>query len=135
MRSLLSTRYSAGAFNTAMLLLRIVAGGLMLKHGYDKMVHFEETASHMMNFMGLGAKATTALLIFAEFFCSLLVILGLFTRLACIPLIIAMFVAVYVAHKGQVFGDGQTATLFLLAFLVLLLTGAGKVSVDAMTGK
>jgi putative oxidoreductase len=61
--------------------------------------------------------------------------LGLFTRLACIPLIIVMVVAVYKAHNGQVFGEGQTAALFLLAFLVLLLTGAGKVSVDAMTGK
>ncbi len=135
MRKLLSTHYSAGAFNTAMLLLRIVAGGLMLKHGYDKMVHFEETASHMMNFMGIGSKATTALLIFAEFFCSLLVIIGLFTRLACIPLIIAMTVALVKAHHSDFFGEGQTATLFLLCFVVLLFTGAGKVSVDSMIGK
>jgi putative oxidoreductase len=135
MKRLLSTRYSAGAFNTAMLLLRIVAGGLLLKHGYDKMVHFEETASHMMNLFGIGQKATTALVIFAEFFCSLLVILGLFTRLAAIPIIITMAVALFKAHNGDFFGAGQAAALYLICFVVLLLVGAGKVSVDSMTGK
>lgn len=135
MKSLLSTRYSAGAFNTAMLLLRIVMGGLLLKHGYDKMVHFEETSAHMMNFLGIGTKATTALVIFAEFFCSLLVIIGLFTRLACIPIIITMCVALFMAHNGDFFGQGQAATLYLIGFVVLLLVGAGKVSVDSMIGK
>lgn len=135
MSKLLSTHYSAGAFNTAMLFLRITAGGLMLVHGYDKMVHFNETASHMMNFMGIGSKATTALVIFAEFFCSLLVILGLFTRLACVPLIICMGVALLKAHNGDFFGQGQVAALFLICFIVLLLLGAGKVSVDSMIGK
>ena len=114
MRKLLSTQYSAGAFNTAMLFLRIVAGGLMLVHGYDKMVHFNETAANMMNFMGIGSKASTALVIFAEFFCSLFIILGLFTRLACIPLIICMSVALFMAHNGDFFGKGPVAALFLV---------------------
>ena len=135
MRKLLSTHYSAGAFNTVMLFLRIVAGGLMLVHGYDKMVHFNETSAHMMNFMGIGSKATTALVIFAEFFCSLFIILGLFTRLACIPLIICMSVALFMAHNGDFLGKGQVAALFLISYVVLLFVGAGKVSVDSMVGK
>ena len=135
MRKLLSTHYSAGAFNTAMLFLRIVAGGLMLVHGYDKMVHFNETAANMMNFMGIGSKATTALVIFAEFFCSMLVILGLFTRLACIPLIICMGVALFMAHNGDFLGKGQMAALYLVCYVVLLFVGAGKVSVDSMISK
>lgn len=135
MKKLLSTKYSAGAFNTAMLFLRIVAGGLMLVHGYEKMVHFNETAAQMMNFMGIGSKASTALVIFAEFFCSMLLILGLFTRLACIPLIICMSVALFMAHNGDFLGKGQVAALFLICYVVLLLLGAGKVSVDSMIGK
>lgn len=135
MRKLFSTNYSAGAFNTAILFLRIVAGGLMLVHGYDKMVHFNETAAQMMNFMGIGSKASTALVIFAEFFCSMLLILGLFTRLACIPLIICMSVALFMAQNGDFLGKGQVATLFLICFIVLLLVGAGKASVDSMIGK
>jgi putative oxidoreductase len=135
MRKLLSTHYSAGAFNTAMLFLRIVAGGLMFVHGYDKMVHFHETAAHMINFMGIGSKASTALVIFAEFFCSMLVVLGLFTRLGCIPLIICMSVALVKAHNNDFLGEGQVATLFLICFVVLLFVGAGKVSVDSIIGK
>lgn len=135
MRKLLSTNYSAGTFTTAMLFLRIVAGGLMLVHGYDKMVHFNETAGQMMNFMGIGSKASTALVIFAEFFCSILLILGLFTRLACIPLIICMSVALFMAHNGDFLGKGQIAALFLICYIVLLFVGAGKVSVDSMIGK
>ncbi len=135
MKKLLSTQYSAGAFTTAMLLLRIVIGVLMLKHGYDKLVDFNGTASQMMNLFGIGQKATTALVIFAEFFCSILIILGLFTRLACIPLIITMAVALFVAHNGDFFGKGQAATLYLVGYVVLLLVGAGKVSVDSMIGK
>ena len=135
MRKLLSTNYSSGAFNTAMLFLRITAGGLMLVHGYDKMVHFNETVSHMMNFIGIGSKATTALVIFAEFFCSMLLILGLFTRLACVPLIICMSVALFMASNGDFLGKGQLAALFLICFIVLLFLGAGKVSIDSMIGK
>lgn len=135
MKKLLSTKYSAGAFNTAMLFLRIVAGGLMLVHGYDKMVHFNETAGNMMNLFGIGTKATTSLVIFAEFFCSIFLILGLFTRLACIPLIICMSVALFDAHDGDFLGKGQVVALFLICYVVLLFVGPGKVSVDSMISK
>ncbi|MFC4263856.1 DoxX family protein [Ferruginibacter yonginensis] len=135
MKKFLSTHYSAGAFNTATLLLRVCIGGMMMMHGYDKMVHFNATAQHMMNFMGIGSTATTALVIFAEFFCSLLLILGLFTRLACIPLIICMGVALIKAHHNDFLGEGQPAAMYLVCFIALLLTGAGKVSVDSMISK
>jgi putative oxidoreductase len=135
MRKFLSTKYSAGAFNTAMLFLRLVVGGLLAKHGYDKMVHFQEYSGQFMNFMGLGTKVSLSLAIFAEFFCSLLVIIGLFTRLACIPIIFLLCVALFKVHGGDVFGDGQPATLYLIGFVVLLFTGAGKVSVDSMISK
>jgi putative oxidoreductase len=135
MRKLLSTKYSAGAFSTAMLLLRLIAGILMMNHGYKKLVHFNETAQHMPNFLHIGQTATTALVIFAEFFCSLFIILGLFTRLACIPLIITMAYALFVAHNSDVFGKGEVATLYLGAFLVLLLVGPGRASVDSLIGK
>ena len=135
MRKLLTTNYSAGAFNAAMLLLRLAFGILMMNHGYGKLSHFNETAAHMPNFLGLGGTITTALVVFAEFFCALFIILGLFTRLACIPLLITMAYALIVAHKWDFFGDGEAATLFLTAILVLLIVGPGKVSVDGMIGK
>ena len=135
MKSLLSTKYSAGAFSTAMLILRLVAGILMMNHGYGKLTHFEETAKFMPHLFGMSSSITTALVIFAEFFCSLFIILGLFTRLACVPLIITMCYALFITLHGEVFGKGELATLYLAAFTVLLLVGPGRVSVDSMTGK
>ena len=135
MRKLLSTKYSAGAFNAAMLFLRLSVGILMMKHGYDKLIGFTDLEPKFMNFMGMGSTMSLALLIFAEFFCSLFLILGLFTRLAAIPLIIATCVMVFKAHNGEVFGDAETAAIYLTGYLVLLFVGPGRVSVDSMIGK
>ncbi|MFZ1785335.1 MAG: DoxX family protein [Ferruginibacter sp.] len=135
MKKLLSTKYSAGAFNAAMLLLRLGFGILMMSHGYQKLIHFAEYQTKFMNFMGLGSTMSLALVVFAEFFCSLFLILGLFTRLAAIPLIIATCVMVFKAHNAEVFGDGETAALYLTGYLVLFIIGPGKISVDGMIGK
>lgn len=135
MKKLFSSNYSAGAFNTAMLVLRLGLGILMINHGYDKLTHFNQYSQQFMNFLGMGAKMSLALVVFAEFFCSLFLILGLFTRLATIPLIVTMCVALFKAHNGDVLGDGQTAALFLTGYIALLLTGPGKISVDSMIGK
>jgi len=135
MKKLLSTKYSAGAFNTAMLLLRLGAGVLMMSHGYEKLIHFGTRHNSFMNFLGIGSSFSLSLVIFAEFFCSLFIILGLFTRLATIPLIIVMSVALFKAENAEIFGKGELATLYLACFVVLLLLGPGKVSVDGMTGK
>jgi putative oxidoreductase len=135
MKKLLSTKYSTGAFNTAMLILRLGLGILMMHAGYNKLVNFGEMQHKFINFMGIGTTASLALVVFAEFFCSMFLIIGLFTRFAAIPLIITMCVALFKAHNGQVFGDGQTATLYLTGYLVLLFVGPGKLSVDSMIGK
>jgi len=135
MKKLLSTKYSAGAFSTAMLVLRLGLGILMMMHGYDKLVHFAKYQNDFMNFLGIGKTISLALVVFAEFFCSVFLILGLFTRLATIPLIIATCVMVFKAHKGDVFGDGEHATLYLVGYIVLLLVGPGRASIDSMIGK
>lgn len=135
MKNLFSTRYSAGAFSTALLLLRLTLGILMMHHGYDKLVHFADKQNTFINFMGIGTAASLALDIFAEFFCSLFLILGLFTRLSVIPLIIATAVMVFKAHNGDLFGDGEKAALYLAGYLAILLVGPGRVSVDSMIGK
>ncbi len=135
MKKLLSTKYSAGAFNTAMLLLRLGFGILMIMHGYQKLVNFGSLQHSFMNFMGLGSTLSLALVVFAEFFCSLFVILGLFTRAATIPLIIAMLVVIFKVNNGEVFLKAENAPLYLVGYLVLLLLGPGKISVDSMTGK
>ena len=135
MKKLLSTKYSAGAFNAAMLLLRLTVGFLMINHGYGKLVHFGDMQGKFMNFLGLGQTVSLALVVFAEFFCSIFLILGLFTRLSAIPLIIVMSVALFKVNNADFFGKGETPALYLGCYLVILILGPGRISVDGMSGK
>ncbi|MBO9571278.1 MAG: DoxX family protein [Chitinophagaceae bacterium] len=135
MKKLLSIKYSASAFNTALFILRVGAGVLLAAHGYDKLIHFQQFSSKFINFMGIGQSASLSLAIFAEFFCSIFVILGLFTRIAAIPILINMAVAIGKAHNYDFFGDAEKPTLFFLIFLTILIVGPGKASVDGMINK
>lgn len=136
MKRLFSIRVSDNAFAFAMLVLRLGAGSLMLaKHGFDKLMHFSSYASRFSDPFHIGATTSLALVVFAEFFCSAFIILGLFTRLACIPIIIAMSVALFSASRGDFYGKGELPGLFLVCFLVILFNGPGKVSMDRFIGK
>lgn len=132
MRKFLSVNYSTAAFNIAMLVLRVSSGALIMSHGYSKLVHFADMRMKFMNFMGIGSTLSLSLVIFAEFFCAMFLIIGLFSRLMLIPLIIDLSVAVIKAHHGDVFGDGERAALYLSCFFTLLLCGPGKASVDGL---
>lgn len=136
MRKLFSTRVSDGAFSFAMLVLRLGVGFLMLvNHGLDKLMHFAEKSGRFADPFGVGSTTSLSMVVFAEFFCSVFIILGLFTRLAVLPLIIAMGIALFYAHKGQLFGDGEMAALYLSAYIAILFAGPGSASLDKFIGK
>ena len=136
MKKLFSIRCSDTSFAIAMFILRVGAGSLMMvNHGFDKLMHFSEKAGRFADPFGIGSTASLSMVVFAEFFCAVFIILGLFTRLACIPLIIAMSIALFMAHKGEFFGEGEMAGLYLVCFLTLLFTGPGKASLDRFISK
>jgi len=135
MKKLFSSKYSDNAISFSLFLLRLSLGGLMIPHGYKKLMNFASKSSTFADPLHLGPSFSMALTIFAEFFCAVFIVVGLMTRLATIPLIIAMGVAVIIAHQGKVFGEGETATLFLFGFLALLFAGPGKFSMDRLIGK
>lgn len=131
MKKLFSTSTSDNAFSFAVLVLRIGAGAaMMINHGLDKLMHFAQKAPRFADPFHIGSTTSLSLVVFAEFFCAAFIILGLFTRLACIPLIVAMSVALFSAHKGEFFGVGESAGIFLSCFVALLFLGPGKVSLD-----
>ena len=99
----------------------------MLNHGSVKLINFGTMAPDFMGgSLGLG------LAVIAEFFCAAGIIVGLLTRLASIPLIIAMSVAFFGVHgaalTGQ--GNGEMALIYLAVFVCLLIAGPGKYSID-----
>lgn len=115
----------------ALLIFRVVVACLLLTHGFPKLQKLlSGDEIQFLDPYGLGVTTSFVLVIFAEFICSILVILGLATRLATIPIIIAMATAVIVAHANDPFGVKEKPLLFLVCFAFLLIIGAGKYSVD-----
>ena len=136
MKNILSIKYSTAAFNFSMFFLRVVFGLLIIiRHGYTKLRDFSTIQDHFYNFLGLGPKASLALSIFAEVLCALFVVLGLFTRVAVIPLVITMLVAIFGAGAGKPLLEAELALLYLAAFTALLFCGPGKINIDAMINK
>ena len=113
-----------------LLFLRISASAMMLTHGYPK---FQKLLSGDFEFgdpIGLGPTPSLFLAIIGEFVCPLLVIIGFKTRWAAIPTAITMAVAAFIVHAQDPYGTKEKALLFLSMFLVIILLGPGKYSVD-----
>lgn len=118
-----------------LLLLRIVAGGMMLVgHGWTKLAGFADIAPKFPDPLGLGSTTfSLALAVFAECFCAAAVMVGFATRLAAIPLVITMLVAAFIVHADDPWVERELALLYIAPFLTLVFTGAGKFSFDAGT--
>ena len=117
----------------SLLILRIAGGALMLTHGISKIAPlFGTDPIQFPDPIGLGATTSLALTVFAEVFCAALLILGLATRFAAIPLLITMLVAVFVVHIADPFANQELPLLYASIYLVILIAGAGKFSIDNM---
>jgi putative oxidoreductase len=115
----------------ALLFFRVIAASFLLTHGFpklQKLLSGEEI--QFLDPYGLGITTSFVLVVCAEFFCSILVIIGLATRLAVIPIMITMATAVIFAHATDPFGTKEKPLLFLLIFALLFVFGSGRYSVD-----
>lgn len=114
----------------AALVLRLGFGLLMIpNHGYVKLIKFNELQDQFVSFMGLGGTISLSLAIFAEFFCSILLIFGLFTRLSVVPLICTMLVA-FSVNNWEFFGKYELTSTFFVGYLAILFLGPGRYSID-----
>ena len=129
----LSNVWKASYHDLGVLILRLSFGALMLvAHGIPKLTNFPSAS--FPDPLGIGATLSMSLALFAEVFCSLLLMLGLWTRLALISLITNMLVIILMVHKLDPFKLKELAVIFLIAYVGLFFTGAGKFSVDAKIG-
>jgi putative oxidoreductase len=113
------------------LILRVGISALMLTHGYAKLANFLSGSRSFADPIGIGEELSFVLTIFAEFVCSILLILGLASRAALIPLIFTMIVVVFIVHGADPFDQKEHAVSFLIVYMTLFLTGPGKYSVDS----
>ncbi|HII16327.1 TPA: DoxX family protein [Candidatus Woesearchaeota archaeon] len=106
---------------------RIAAGFLFFSHGAQKLLGwFGGTAM-----WGNGQMVTAGLI---EFIGGLLILAGLFSRLAALASFLLMIAAYFIAHAGNgiwpIVNKGELAILYAAAFLVVLVYGNGKASVE-----
>lgn len=132
MKKIFGTKHLPINIDISLLLGRIGIGALMLTHGIPKIARFAESPVKFMDFIGLGPEISLGLAIFAEVGCSILVMLGFATRLAVIPLIVTMLVAVFIAHGDDPFAKQEMGLHYLLVYVMLLLSGSGRYSVDRL---
>ncbi len=114
-----------------LLLLRLAVGIFMLTHGIGKFYNlFGDDPIKFADPIGVGATASLILAVFSEVFCSILLILGLATRFAAIPLLITMLTAVFIVHANDGFGKQELPMLYSAIYVGIAIAGAGKISID-----
>ncbi|MFL9838004.1 DoxX family protein [Flavobacterium sp. ST-75] len=118
-------------YNFVLFLIRITIALFMLTHGLKKIdLLLSDEPVQFADPFGIGATASLMLTVFAEVVCSALLIIGLATRLAVLPLIITMVVAVFMIHGSDGFERQELGGIYLMVYVLLLITGSGKYSLD-----
>lgn len=119
--------------DSGLLIARVAIAVLMLVHGLPKlaMLVSGETIS-FPGILGMSPEVSLFLAVFSEVVCSLLILFGLGTRLAVLPLIVTMLVAAFYFHLGDPFSSKEPGLLYILVYVLLLVTGSGKYSLDRL---
>lgn len=116
--------------DVGLLLLRILPSALLMTHGIPK---FQKLISGDFEFgdpIGIGPTPSLFLAVIAELVCPILLIIGYKTRWSAVPPAIVMIVAAFIVHTADPFGVKEKPLLFLSFFLVIILLGPGRYSVD-----
>ena len=130
MKRIIATNPSVTS-STLLLVLRIGVAALMLTHGVPKMMLlFAGGPVPFPPLLGLTPETALLLTVGAEVVCSLLLLAGAATRLAVLPLIITMLVAVFLIHGTDPFAKKELAVMYLLIYTALGIGGSGKYSLD-----
>jgi putative oxidoreductase len=103
---------------------------LFLTNGWPKIMGFTQELQHIDDPWGIGRAPTLWLALFAEVACPVAIALGWMTRLACVPIIVLLLVAMVLVHPDWNLGQGQFGWLYLIVFSTIMLTGPGRWSVD-----
>jgi putative oxidoreductase len=131
MKKLFSVQKAPQSIDIGILILRISIAFFMLTHGLPKLTML--LSGDPVQFppvLGLTPEISLGLAVFAEVLCSILILVGFGTRLATIPLIITMLVAVFYIHAADPFAKQEMGLHYLLAYVLLLISGSGRYSVD-----
>ena len=136
MKKIFTTNNNTSTTDVALLIARIGIAAMMLTHGLPKLgMLFSGGPVQFPPVLGMSAELSLALAVFAEVFCSILILVGFATRLATLPLIVTMLIAALMVHAADPFSVKEVAVQYLLAYVVLLFAGSGRYSIDYLLNR
>ena len=119
------------AQNLGLLFLRVTGGlFLLFVHGLPKLLDFAAQLQLIEDPFHLGAHLTLILAIFAEDLCPLLIVAGLLVRLACLPILFVLLVALLFVHPQWSVAEGQFGWLLLILFATVFIAGPGRLALN-----
>lgn len=136
MRNFNSSKVNDTVLNGLILVIRLFVGISMLTHGLpklDKLIANDKI--EFMNFLGLGSAISLVLVVFAEFLCSVFIMLGFLTRFATIPLMVTMLIAFFVIHGSDPYATKELSMVYFFFYLTIFVLGSGKFSLDWLFSK
>jgi putative oxidoreductase len=121
------------------LVARVGVGWVFVQSGWGKL-HDLQKVTDFFTQLGIPAPAAQATFVSSiEFVCGSLVLVGLLTRFAALPLIGTMVVALLTALRDQIDSLGSlfglAECLYIIVFLWLAGGGAGPISLDALLAR
>lgn len=120
----------SGTSDFGLLVLRVVLGAtLFWKHGIEKVTHFSQISAHFPNPIHIGSHWSLVYALISDAICSVLVVLGLGTRVASLIIAVNLAVVFYFFFHLSV-RHGELELIYLGGFVALLFTGAGRFSLD-----
>ncbi len=120
-----------------LLTLRLGLGLTMFSlHGLPKLQGFAEKATKFPDPLGIGSQTSLVLATFAEFFCMILLALGLLTRFSALMGFVTMAVVFFLVDNAVLTGDknGELPFVFAIGYLSLFFAGGGRLSLDRLFG-
>lgn len=120
----------------AQLLARVIIGYVFAMSGWGKLHHLDKVIGFFKSLNIPVPELHAPVVAGLELVCGVLILLGIFTQVASIPLICIMAVAILTAKMGDIktINDLFEVSEFLyIALLLYLMTeGAGPISVSAL---
>jgi putative oxidoreductase len=131
-KALFATHTGSDSISIGLLVLRVVALSLFLKHGLEKLTGYARMVHHFPDPIHVGAHAGLAFALLSDGICSVLVFIGLATRPASAVILFNLLVAFFFVHHAAYLTDGhvELVMVYIIVFAALLFTGPGRFSVD-----
>lgn len=122
-----------------LLLVRASLAAVFIPSGWGKLHDLAKVTGYFTELAIPAPHFNAVLVAISEFGCGTLLLLGVLARLAAIPLVISMTVAILTAKRSDISGVsdlfGMDEFVYVVLAVVVIVLGAGAISIDGLVGR